>query len=53
MVVGHTITALAGFEPGELGQRCDGRFTMVDVGMSSAFPRIPKLLKAAHFFSNA
>ena len=53
MVVGHTITALAGFEPGELGQRCDGRLMLVDVGMSSAFPRIPKLLKAAHFFSNA
>jgi hypothetical protein len=53
MIVGHTITAHAGFEPGEVGQRCDGRLTLVDVGMSSAFPHIPKLLKAAHFFSNA
>ena len=51
MVVGHTITASAGFAPGELAERCDGKLRMTDVGMSDAFENIPKFNRAAHFFS--
>ncbi len=51
LVVGHTITAQAGFEPGEIGQRCDGKLIMVDVGMSDAFPNIPKYNRALHIYN--
>ena len=51
LVVGHTITEQAGFEPGEIGQRCDGKLILVDVGMSDAFPNIPKYNRALHIYN--
>ena len=53
MVFGHTITASAGFAPGELAERCGGKLRMTDVGMSDAYDNIPKFNRAAHFFSSA
>jgi len=51
LVVGHTITEQAGFEPGEIGQRCNGKLILVDVGMSDAFPNIPKYNRALHIYN--
>jgi len=33
LVVGHTIIQHAGFKPSEIGQRCNRKLIMVDVGM--------------------
>lgn len=52
MVVGHTITSMAGYTPGELAERCGGKLRLTDVGMSDAFDDIPKYNRATHFFSS-
>lgn len=48
MVVGHTITSF--IKPGYIVVKCNEKMILTDVGMSSAFPSIPKYFKAAHFF---
>jgi len=50
MVLGHTITNTIGFEAGKIGDRCDGKLILIDVGLSSYFKSIPKKWSALHIY---